>query len=127
MHIAWTHRVFVTVATLLLIGCASPFVLLVNPKNGTTVECSGMGRGATSAIMVSNHVDSCVRQYEALGFIRAEQLTDEQRKTIDVKAPEKQHRAISEPPVVVAPAIAPRPSLNCTSNQIGSSTYANCQ
>jgi hypothetical protein len=46
--------------------------------------------------MVSNQVSSCVRQYEALGFVRADQLTEEQRKTLVVKPPERQHR--SEPP-----------------------------
>jgi hypothetical protein len=92
-----THRFSFVIATAFLFAaCASPFVLLVNLKNGTTVECSGMGRGITSAVMVSNQVNSCVRQYEALGFVRADQLTEEQRKTIVVKPPERQHR--SEPP-----------------------------
>ena len=87
---------FVFATAFLFAGCASPFVLLVNPKNGTTVECSGMGSGITPAVMVNNQVNSCVRQYEALGFVRADQLTEEQRKTIVVKPPERQHR--SEPP-----------------------------
>ena len=92
-----THRFSFVIATAFLFaGCAAPFVLLVDPKNGTTVECSGMGRGVTSAVIVSNQVNSCVRQYEALGFVRADQLTEEQRKTIVVKPPERQHR--SEPP-----------------------------
>ena len=91
---------FVIAAAFLFAGCASPFVLLVNLKNGTTVECSGMARGITSAVMVSNQVSSCVRQYEALGFVRADQLTEEQRKTLVVKPPERQHR--SEPPADAA-------------------------
>jgi|SRR4029450_10964669 hypothetical protein len=87
---------FVFATAFLFAACVSPFILLVNPKNGTTVECSGMGRGITSAVMVNNQVNSCVRQYEALGYVRADQLTEEQRKTIVVKPPERQHR--SEPP-----------------------------
>jgi hypothetical protein len=43
---------FVIAAAFLFAGPASPFVLLVNPKNGTTVDRSGMGRGITSAVMV---------------------------------------------------------------------------
>jgi hypothetical protein len=94
---SWPNRLSFVIATaFLLAACVSPFILLVNPKNGTTVECSGMGRGITSAVMVNNQVNSCVRQYEALGFVRADQLTEEQRKTIVVKPPERQHR--SEPP-----------------------------
>ena len=94
---SWTNRFsFVFATAFLFAGCAAPFVLLVNLKNGTTVECSGMGSGVTSAVMVSNQVNSCVRQYEALGFVRADQLTEEQRKTIVVRPPERQHR--SEPP-----------------------------
>ena len=55
-----------------------------------------MGSGITPAVMVNDQVNSCVRQYEALGFVRADQLTEEQRKTIVVKPPERQHK--SEPP-----------------------------
>lgn len=53
---------------ILLTGCASPFALMVNPKTGATVECSASGRGIISAAMASNRFESCVQQYEGLGF-----------------------------------------------------------
>jgi hypothetical protein len=111
---------------ILLTGCASPFVLMVNPKTSQSVECSGVGRGLVSAIAVSNHVDNCVKQYEGLGYVRADNLTTEQRATINAAPPTAQHRV--EPPAVVTVPAQPAQnrSFNCTSNRIGDSTYTNC-
>jgi hypothetical protein len=110
---------------LLVAGCASPFVLLVNPKTSLSVECSGVGRGLASAIAVSNQVDNCVKQYENLGYVRADNLTPEQRGALNVAPPTTQHRTVIEPPAVVTvPAANTR--MNCTSNQIGNSLYTNC-
>jgi hypothetical protein len=86
-------------ATLILLtSCSSPFVLMANPKTGETVECSGMGIGVTRAIAVSNQVDNCVSQYQALGYVRADRLTDEQRATLNLRSPSQRHRTLSEPP-----------------------------
>ena len=67
-------KTYLALAVILLSGCASPFVLLVNPKSGQSVECSAVGIGLTRAIAVSNQVDNCVKQYEAVGYVRAEAL-----------------------------------------------------
>jgi hypothetical protein len=112
-------------ACLLFVGCASPFVLMVNPKTSQSVECSGVGRGLMSAIAVSNQVDNCVRQYESLGYVQANNLTAEQRATLNVRPPERQHRTVTEynPAIPTPVQSSPR---NCTSQVVGSSVYTNC-
>jgi hypothetical protein len=114
---------------LLFSGCAAPFVLMVNPNTAKSVECSGVGKGLMSAIAVSNQVDNCVKQYEGLGYVRADNLTAEQRATLNVAPPATQHRTVIEPPAVITvPTRTSNPigGMNCTSNQLGSSTYTNC-
>jgi hypothetical protein len=115
------------VVFVLLTGCASPFVLMVNPKTSQSVECSGVGRGLVGAIAVSNQVDNCVSQYESLGFVRADNLTTEQRATLNVAPPEKQHRTVTQPPAFIpTPVMQPAQPRNCTSHAVGSSVYTNC-
>jgi len=121
------RSIYLTVSVcLLLSGCASPFVLMVNPKTALSVECSAVGIGLTRAIAVSNQVDNCVRQYEGLGYVRADRLTDEQRAAMTVAPPTTHHRTVSEPPAVAVPAPTVRTGMNCTSNRVGNQTYTNC-
>jgi hypothetical protein len=105
-----------------LTGCASPFVLLVNPKTGTSVECSAVGIGLTRAIAVSNQVENCVKQYESVGYIRADALTAEQRAELNVSPPSSQHRTVMEAPpapVTVTTPTAPRRPVSCQTVPIG--------
>jgi len=106
---------------LLVISCSSPFVLMANPKTGETAECSGVGIGVIRAIAVSHQVDNCVTQYQALGYVRADQLTDEQRATLNLRSPVQQHRTVAEPP---AQAVI-RPS-QCTTTSLGNIASTNC-
>lgn len=63
---------------LLLIGCGG-HVILVHPKTGERITCRGTtGHPVLNAMQASD----CAGQYEALGFIRAENLTPEQREMI---------------------------------------------
>jgi hypothetical protein len=79
------------------------------------------------AIAVSNQVDNCVSQYESLGFVRADNLTTEQRATLNVAPPEKQHRTVTQPPAFIpTPVMQPAQPRNCTSHAVGSSVYTNC-
>ena len=66
---------------LLLSGCGVPrgIVVLVHPKTGERITCSGtMGHPVYNAIQARD----CAGQFEALGFIRAENLTPEQKEMI---------------------------------------------
>jgi len=64
----------------LLSGCiSSGTLLLVHPKSGERITCQGRtGHPVLDAHQASN----CAGQYEALGFIRAENLTAEQKEQI---------------------------------------------
>src|ERR1041385_6600491 len=63
----------------LLAACASP-VLLVNPATGQTVQChvntawSGLGGAAVTGIGANIQVSRCAQQWEALGYVRADNI-----------------------------------------------------
>ena len=63
---------------LVTVGCGGT-VLLVHPKTGERITCRGRGyHPALDSIQASD----CAGQYEALGFIRAENLTPQQKDQI---------------------------------------------
>jgi hypothetical protein len=71
-------RILIAVA-FLAAGCSGMGpILLVHPKTGERIRCAASG--APGYILVAT--SQCARQYEALGFIRAENLTAEQRDTV---------------------------------------------
>jgi hypothetical protein len=122
------RSIYIPIAVcVLLAGCASPFVLMVNPKTSQSVECSGFAVGVIPAMAVKNQVENCVKQYEGLGYVKADSLTEEQRATLNVVPPSTQHKTVIEPAAIMVPAPSTRTGLNCTSNQIGSQTYTNCR
>lgn len=67
----------VTAMVLLLVGCGP--VLLVHPKTGERITCHASQRHPFLDSMESS---ACARQYEALGFVRAEDLTADQRANL---------------------------------------------
>ena len=79
---------------LILIGAAAgcggaSSIMLVNLKSGERVMCSSNavygGSPALAAIMRSRETEDCAKQYEAIGFTRASQLTPEQRANLSTK------------------------------------------
>jgi hypothetical protein len=60
---------------LLLAGCDLATVLLVNPKSGEQITCRGY-----FPLVDSIQASSCATRYETLGFIRAENLTPQQKE-----------------------------------------------
>jgi len=68
----WFLLAFVCVA-----GCGP--VMLVHPKTGERVTC---GASSRHPFLDPIETSACARQHEALGFIRAENLTPEQRAAI---------------------------------------------
>lgn len=65
----------------LIAGCSSHNVLLIHPKSGDMVECSADGL-AHGAILADRHVESCVKNFTAVGFVETEKLTPEQKAAI---------------------------------------------
>ena len=53
--------------------------LLVNPKTGERVTSRAY------AVVDQFHRENCVKQYEGLGFVQAENLTPEQRDNLPPK------------------------------------------
>jgi len=116
---------FVVFSLCALSGCAAPSVVLVHPRSWETTECSAIGTGLVGAYVAETVVDNCVKQYEALGFVRAENLTEEQRASIVPKVgprltPPQIHtktrmklggNAPSAPPLPPLPPIPQRPRL----------------
>jgi len=62
---------------LLLAGCDFATILLVHPKTGQQITCRGY-----VPVLDSIQASSCAKRYEALGFIRAENLTPQPKEQI---------------------------------------------
>ncbi len=62
-------------------ACSSHSVTLVHPHTGATVECSGSGFGL-GAGWVESYINDCTRRNEDRGYVRADQLTPEQRSEL---------------------------------------------
>jgi len=71
----------ILVLVVFLIGCASHNILLIHPKTGDIAKCSGSAIGA-EAFTLNQTIEACVKNYSAIGFIEADKLTDEQKKSI---------------------------------------------
>lgn len=65
---------------LLLAGCDAT-VLLVHPKTGEQITCRGY-----YPLLDSIQASTCATRYEMLGFIRAENLTPQQKEQISKPA-----------------------------------------
>jgi len=74
---AWTLGVFI------LSGCSTHSTLLVNPKTGERVTCRApTDQSGMVAIDPFGKRENCVQQYEAVGFVQADNLTPEQRDNL---------------------------------------------
>lgn len=62
----------------LLVGCSGT-VLLIHPQTGERITCRGR---ANHPVLGYMQASDCADQYEALGFIRAENLTAQQKEPV---------------------------------------------
>ena len=71
----------VLILALFLSACATPNALLIHPATGDMVECfaDDLGVGPTLA---SLHVDACIQNFTAVGFVETDKLTPEQKAAI---------------------------------------------
>jgi hypothetical protein len=53
--------------------------LLVNPKTGERITCRAY------AVVDQFHRENCVKEYESIGFVQAQNLTSEQRDNLPAK------------------------------------------
>jgi hypothetical protein len=63
-------------------ACASQTVKMIQPQTGATADCSGSGNGIGTSFS-EGFVAGCTRAYENRGFVRLEQLTPEQRASLE--------------------------------------------
>jgi len=56
------------IAMLLLVGCATPSMMLVNDK-GQVIRCASYGYGYVGAPMAAAIYDQCVRDYQKVGYV----------------------------------------------------------
>jgi hypothetical protein len=90
-------RLFAPVlAALLLAGCGlipqPTMVLMANPDTGATARCKSLVRSSEEPILplfTSRNLDNCVRQYEALGFVRAENFNSQQKEVASKPAAQR--------------------------------------
>ncbi|MGH7795008.1 MAG: hypothetical protein ACREQ2_08940 [Candidatus Binatia bacterium] len=55
---------------------------MIQPQTGATAECSGSGYGIGTSFS-AGFIDGCMRAYGNRGFVRLEQLTPEQRASLE--------------------------------------------
>jgi hypothetical protein len=66
-------------------GCVTRNIMLVHPNSGDIRQCQSAGAGIIPAVMAANMASDCVTQFEALGYVRADKLTPEQRAALNPK------------------------------------------
>jgi len=69
-------------ALLLFSACTSQTVKFIHPQTGATAECSASGFGIGAGFN-EGFVGGCGRAYEERGYLRADQLTPEQRANLE--------------------------------------------
>jgi hypothetical protein len=74
--------VIVIVFFLAISACTSQSVKMIQPQTGATADCSGSGYGI-GASFGEGFVGGCARAYENRGYVRLEQLTPEQRASLE--------------------------------------------
>jgi hypothetical protein len=76
-----------------IVGCAAPTVLLVHQTTGQLHECRSTGRYAPTLvgqIVTNQEIESCAKQYEALGYVRATNLSTQQKAALASPQPSTQ-------------------------------------
>jgi hypothetical protein len=75
------HWIGCAALLLVLAGCTSQRVTMVQPQTGATAECSGLSYGF-GPLFSESLVDSCARVYEGRGYIPLKRLTPEERQRL---------------------------------------------
>jgi hypothetical protein len=70
------------VLALVISGCTTQSVTLIDPRNGATANCDASGSGSMS-LAVDAVVDACVKRMEKEGYIRIENLTPAERADLE--------------------------------------------
>jgi hypothetical protein len=70
------------VSLLVVSGCMSQTVKMIQPQTGATAECNGSSFGI-GPLFSESFVDSCSRVYENRGYVPVPRLTPEERANLE--------------------------------------------
>lgn len=93
--------------------------MLVHLDSGNVVECVASGQGIAGVSSAADYVGNCARQYEALGYVPVERLTEQQRKNFK---PSTIHR--SEPQSLPNPPPLPNRPVSRTEDRNSKLVFA---
>ena len=72
----------ILVLALVISGCTTQSVALIDPQSGATASCDASGSGSMS-LAVDAVVGACVKRMEKEGYVRIESLTPAQRADLE--------------------------------------------
>jgi len=72
----------ILVLALVISGCTTQSVTLIDPQSGAIAQCDASGTGSMS-LAVDSVVEGCVRRIEKQGYVRIENLTPAQRADLE--------------------------------------------
>jgi hypothetical protein len=78
----YAERLLAVMLLSVMSACASQTVKMIQPQTGAAADCSGSGYGIGTSFGES-FITGCARAYENRGFVRLEQLTPEQRASLE--------------------------------------------
>lgn len=78
----YAERLLALMLLSVMSACASQTVKMIQPQTGATADCSGSGYGIGTSFS-EGFIAGCTRAYENRGFVRLEQLTPEQRASLE--------------------------------------------
>ena len=79
---SFVEAIILAGVSLVLIGCTGQTVKMIQPRTGTTSECSGSSYGF-GQLFSESFVDSCARAYQDRGFVPLERLSPEERASLE--------------------------------------------
>jgi hypothetical protein len=77
-----SKRIIFALSLLVISGCSSQTVKMIQPDTGAVAECSGSSVGF-GPLFSESIVDNCARVYENRGYVALQRLTPEQRAILE--------------------------------------------
>jgi hypothetical protein len=71
-----------TITLFAITACSSHGIRLIHPQSGATAECGASGFGIGASVS-EGFVGGCARSYKERGFVQLEQLTPDERMSLE--------------------------------------------
>jgi hypothetical protein len=82
-----TKHVLIALFFMLVTGCEPGYVLLANPVTRELARCPAQSMAARDSSESRQAMEICAERYEAQGYVRVENLTNEQRARLGIVLP----------------------------------------